>query len=154
MVGTDLLVLYSNTSADCSRDWSRAVGDLSALGDLARARNVRIGYEPLCYAPWIADDRMTWDLARQAGHDHVGIVLVSPHVFLPDLPPESIGDNPGEKIFHVEFADRPAAPIMLGEGNAEGAIEADQAIQTLRIFDRDGPNLRDEGEVDVSRWSG
>lgn len=51
MVGTDLLVLCCNMSADRSRDGSRAVGGLSALGNLARARNVRIGCEPLCDTP-------------------------------------------------------------------------------------------------------
>lgn len=115
MVGTDLLVLCSNTSADCSRDWSRAVSDLRALGDLARARNVRVGYEPLCYAPWIADYRVAWDLVRQADHDHVGLVLDSAHVFLLDLPAEPISDIPGDKIFLVEFADLPTANLPIRE---------------------------------------
>lgn len=115
MVGTDLLVLCSNTSADCSREWSRAVDDLRVLGELARARNVRIGYEPLCYAPWIADYRVAWDLVRQADHDHVGIVLDSAHVFLLDLPPEPISAIPGDKIFLVEFADLPDANLPIRE---------------------------------------
>jgi 4-hydroxyphenylpyruvate dioxygenase len=141
MVGTDLLVLCSNTSADCSRDWSRAVDDLRALGDLARARNIRIGYEPLCYAPWIADYRVAWDLVRQTDHDHVGLVLDSAHVFLLDLPPEPISDIAGDKIFLVEFADLPAANLPIrelvryyrlfpGEGTRPMAAFARHVLQT------------------------
>ena len=115
MVGTDLLVLCSNTSAECSREWSRAIDDLRALGDLARARNVRVGYEPLCYAPWIADYRVAWDLVRQADHDQIGLVLDSAHVFLLDLPPEPISSIPGDKIFLVEFADLPTANLPIRE---------------------------------------
>jgi len=115
MVGTDLLVLCSNTSADCSRDWSRAVDDLRALGELARARKVRVGYEPLCYAPWIADYRVAWDLVRQADHDHIGLVLDSAHLFLLELPPEPISNIPGEKIFLIEFADLPTANLPIRE---------------------------------------
>lgn len=115
LVGADLLVLCSNTSADCSRDWQRAIDDMRALGDLARSRNVRVGYEPLCYTPWIADYRMAWDLVRQVDHDQIGLVLDSAHVFLLDLPLEPIGAIPGDKLFLVEYADLPTTNLSIRE---------------------------------------
>jgi 4-hydroxyphenylpyruvate dioxygenase len=115
LVGADLLVLCCNTSADCSRDWTRAVEDLRLLGDLGRSRNVRIGYEPLCYSPWIGDYRMAWDLIRQVDHSHVGLVLDSAHVFLLNLPLEPISDIPGDKIFLAEYADLPTTNLSIRE---------------------------------------
>jgi 4-hydroxyphenylpyruvate dioxygenase len=141
LVGTDLLVLCSNTSAECSRDWSRAIEDLRLLGDLARSRNVRVGYEPLCYAPWIADYRLAWDLVRQVDHPNIGLVLDSAHVFLLDLPLAPIAAIPGDKLFLVEFADLPAANLTIrelvryyrlfpGEGTRPMAEFTRQVLQT------------------------
>jgi 4-hydroxyphenylpyruvate dioxygenase len=115
LVGADLLVLCCNTSMDCSRDWARAVGDLRLLGDLGRSRNVKIGYEPLCYSPWIGDYRMAWDLVRQVDHSHVGLVLDSAHVFLLNLPLEPISSIPGDKIFLAEYADLPTTNLPIRE---------------------------------------
>jgi len=140
-MATDLLVLCSNTSPACTRDWDRAVDDLRVLGDFARSGNVRIGYEPLCYAPWTADDRVAWDLVRTVDHSNVGLVLDSAHVFLLNLPVEPIGAIPGDKIFLMEFADLPTANLPIrelvrfyrlfpGEGTQPLAAFAQQVIRT------------------------
>jgi sugar phosphate isomerase/epimerase len=115
MVGTDLLVLASNTSAQSNRNWAQAVDDLRRLGDLARSRNVRIGYEALCYSPWIGDYRKAWELVREVDHSHVGLVLDSAHVFLLNLPLEPINEIPAERIFLVELADLPTTNLGIRE---------------------------------------
>jgi 4-hydroxyphenylpyruvate dioxygenase len=115
LVGADLLVLCCNTSTECSRDWARAVEDLRLLGDLGRSREVRIGYEPLCYSPWIGDYRMAWDLIREVDHSHVGLVLDSAHVFLLNLPLEPISEIPGDRIFLAEYADLPTTSLSIRE---------------------------------------
>ena len=108
-------MLCCNTSTKCSRDWARAVEDLRLLGDLGRSRDVRIGYEPLCYSPWIGDYRMAWDLIREVDHSHVGLVLDSAHVFLLNLPLEPISAIPGDRIFLAEYADLPTTSLSIRE---------------------------------------
>ncbi|MDA8049360.1 MAG: sugar phosphate isomerase/epimerase [Rhodospirillales bacterium] len=115
LFGADLLVLCSNTSPDATRDWHQAVDDLRRLGDLARRRNLRIGYEPLCYSSWIADYREGWRLVREVDHDRIGLVLDSAHIFLLDLPLEPISEIPGERIFLAEFADLPGTRLPIRE---------------------------------------
>ena len=115
MVGAELLVTACNTSTESSRNWPQAVADLRRLGDLGRARNIRIGYEALCYSPWIADYRRAWDLVREVDHGHVGLVLDSAHVFLLNLPLEPISDIPAERIFLVELADLPTTNLPIRE---------------------------------------
>ncbi len=61
------------------------------------------------------------------GHDHVGLVLDSAHVFLLDLPPDPISGIPGDKIFLVEFADLPTANLPIRE-----------LIRYYRLFPREG----------------
>jgi len=115
LVGAELMVTACNTRPDSSRDWKQAVEDLRRLGNLGRARNIRIGYEALCYGPWIADYRMAYDLVRAVDHSHVGLVLDSAHVFLLSLPLEPISAIPAEKIFLVELADLPGASLPIRE---------------------------------------
>jgi 4-hydroxyphenylpyruvate dioxygenase len=115
LVGAELLIAACNTSPQSSRDWKQAVEDLRRLGDLGRARNIRIGYEALCYSPWIADYRMAWDLVREVDHSHIGLVLDSAHVFLLNLPLEPISAIQAEKIFLVELADVPASNLPIRE---------------------------------------
>jgi 4-hydroxyphenylpyruvate dioxygenase len=115
MVGSDLLVLASNTTTQSSRNWSQAVDDLRRLGDLGKSRNVRIGYEALCYSPWIGDYRKAWELVRDVDHSHVGLVLDSAHVFLLDLPLEPIDEIPADRIFLVELADLPMTNLSIRE---------------------------------------
>ncbi len=115
LVGAELLVTACNTTAQSSRDWKQAVEDLRRLGDLGRARNIRIGYEALCYSPWIADYRRAWELVREVDHSHIGLVLDSAHVFLLDLPLEPINEIPPERIFLVELADLPTTNLPIRE---------------------------------------
>src|SRR5262249_54408676 len=52
LLGGDTLVLASNGSDALVRDWAAAVTALRRIGDLAKPRNVRIAFQPLCYTPW------------------------------------------------------------------------------------------------------
>jgi sugar phosphate isomerase/epimerase len=115
LLGADLLVLCSNTSPEATQDWRQAVEDLRRLGDLAASRNMRIGYEPLCYSPWIADYREGWRLVHEADHERIGLVLDSAHIFLLDLPLAPISEIPGNRIFLAEFADLPGTRLPIRE---------------------------------------
>jgi 4-hydroxyphenylpyruvate dioxygenase len=105
LVGCDLLVLCSNIGADVDRDWTQAVSDLQAIGELARSNGVRIAFEPICYGGWINTYVKGWELVRDADHSHVGLVLDAAHIFLPETPLEPIERIPGDKIFLVELSD-------------------------------------------------
>ena len=111
LIGCDMLVLCSNVGNDIDRDWTKAVADLQAIGELARASGVRIAFEPICYGSWINTYVKGWELVRDADHPQVGLVLDAAHIFLPETPLEPIERIPGDKIFLVELSDFPATSL-------------------------------------------
>ena len=115
LIGGDTLVLASNGSATIDRDWDAAVATLRTLGDLGKARKVRIAFEPLCYTSWFNDYRLAARLIRDVDHSHVGLVLDAAHIFLLDLPLDPIADIAGEKIFLVELNDLPDTGLNIRE---------------------------------------
>ena len=115
LLGGDTLVLASNGSDAVVRDWDGAVAALRQIGDLGKARNVRIAFEPLCYTPWINDYRIGWKLVRDADHSHVGLVLDTAHIFLLDSPLDDIAGIPGDRIFLVELNDLPDTGLNIRE---------------------------------------
>src|SRR5262249_44283725 len=115
LLGGDTLVLASNGSDAVMRDWDAAVAALRQIGDLGKARNVRIAFEPLCYTPWINDYRIGWKLVRDADHSHGGLVLDTAHIFLLDSPLDAIADIPGDRIFLVELNDLPDTGLSIRE---------------------------------------
>ena len=127
LVGCDLLVLCSNVSDEVERDWARAVADLQAIGELARASGVRIAFEPICYGHWINTYVKGWELVRDADHSHVGLVLDAAHVFLPETPLEPIERIAGDKIFLVELSDFPAT-----------ALDRRELLRNYRLFPGEG----------------
>lgn len=114
LIGGDTLAIGS-TGSPRERDWKAAVAVLRALGEVGKAKGVRIAYEPMCYSEWIADYREAWKLIRDVDHSHVGLVLDTAHIFLPNLPLDGIAAIPGDKIFLVELNDFPHTHLPLRE---------------------------------------
>jgi 4-hydroxyphenylpyruvate dioxygenase len=134
LVGGDTLVLGSTTSPTEGRDWGTAVAALRELGELGRSEGVRIAYEPMCYSEWINDYRTAWKLIRDVGHSHVGLVLDTAHVFLPDLPLDPIADIPGDKIFLVELNDFPQMSVPLREMLKNYRVFPGEGVHPVRQF--------------------
>ena len=134
LVGCDTLVLCSNVSDDVDQNWAQAVADVSALGELAKSRDVRIAFEPICYGRWINNYITGWELVRDVGHSHVGLVLDAAHIFLPETPLAPVEKIPKEKIFLVELSDFPGTTFDKRELLRNYRLFPGEGIRPLREF--------------------
>ena len=104
---TDLMLICSNTSNISLGGIDRAANDFYELGEIAKKRKVKIGYEALAWGKYINDHRDAWEIVRRASHDSVGIILDSFHTLSKNIDLNSISSIPAEKIFIVQLADAP-----------------------------------------------
>ncbi|KQT85117.1 sugar phosphate isomerase/epimerase and 4-hydroxyphenylpyruvate domain-containing protein [Aurantimonas sp. Leaf443] len=112
-LGTDLILVCSSVSPLALGGIDRAADDLAALGEIARAAGVRVGYEALAWGRFVSDHRDAWEIVRRADHAHVGIILDSFHTLARGLDPASIRAIPKDKIFIVQMADAPRLDLDL-----------------------------------------
>ena len=106
-LGTDLILLCSNCSPLAVADRPRLIDDLSALGERAGKRGMRVGYEALAWARHTFDHRDAWSLIRDVDHPSIGLILDSFHSLARGIPSASIGDIRLDKLFFVQIADAP-----------------------------------------------
>lgn len=106
-LGCDLVLICSSVSPDALGGIDRAAADFRALGDRAKARGLRVGYEALAWGRHINDHRDAWEIVRRADHPNVGLILDSFHTLARRIDPESIRAIPGDRIFFVQLADAP-----------------------------------------------
>ncbi|MGV6875028.1 bifunctional sugar phosphate isomerase/epimerase/4-hydroxyphenylpyruvate dioxygenase family protein [Pseudochelatococcus sp. B33] len=112
-LGTDLILVCSSVHPEAIGGIDRAAADFRALGDIAAARGIRVGYEALCWGRHVNDHRDAWEIVRRADHPHVGLILDSFHTLGRRVDPETIRRIPGDRIFFVQLADAPAVDMDL-----------------------------------------
>jgi 4-hydroxyphenylpyruvate dioxygenase len=134
MVGADLLMVSANKNADVIQDWGRAVEDFRMLGELGKARNIKIGFEALAISPWFNDYRKVWKLVQDVNHSHVGVALDATHTFLANVPLEPISDIPGDRIFLVEIADLPTTNLPIREVSRYHRIFPGEGVRPVAEF--------------------
>lgn len=136
-LGTDLVLICSSCHASSLWGIDRAAADFNALGDIAKDRGIRVGYEALAWGKHINDHRDAWEIVRRADHSNVGLILDSFHTLSRKIDPATIRSIPGDKIFFVQLADAPLIEMdllywsrhfrnMPGEGdlNVQGFMQA------------------------------
>nr|WP_314487340.1 3-dehydroshikimate dehydratase QuiC [uncultured Pseudomonas sp.] len=106
-LGTDLVLVCSNTQADALGDEGVLVDDLRLLAEHAGRRGLRIGYEGLAWGRHVNTYQQVWNVVRQADHPSLGVILDSFHTLSLKGDPSAIRDIPGDKIFFVQMADAP-----------------------------------------------
>lgn len=106
-LGTDLVLVCSNASADALGDEQILVDDLRLLAEHAGARGLRIGYEALAWGRHVNTYQQVWNIVRQADHPNLGVLLDSFHTLSLKGDPSAIAEIPGDKIFFVQMADAP-----------------------------------------------
>lgn len=106
-LGTDLVLVCSNTATDSVGDERILLDDLSLLAERAGARNLRIGYEALAWGRHVNTWQQVWNLVRQVDHPALGVLLDSFHTLSLKGDPSAIAQIPGDKIFFVQLADAP-----------------------------------------------
>jgi len=106
-LGTDLVLVCSNTAADSLGDEQILVDDLRQLAERAGKRGLRIGYEALAWGRHVNTYQQVWNIVRQADHAALGVLLDSFHTLSLKGDPAAIAEIPGDKIFFVQMADAP-----------------------------------------------
>ncbi|MBN9673515.1 bifunctional sugar phosphate isomerase/epimerase/4-hydroxyphenylpyruvate dioxygenase family protein [Roseibium aggregatum] len=106
-MGADLVLICSNVSPIALGGIDRAAEDLHELGEMAKDRGIRIGYEALAWGRFISDHRDAWEIVRRADHANVGLILDTFHTLSRKIEPDTIRAIPGDKIFFVQLADAP-----------------------------------------------
>ncbi len=106
-LGTDMLLVCSNTQAAALDDDARAAADLRAMAERAAARGLRVGFEALSWGRHIRLWRHAWRIVREADHPALGLILDSFHTLALRDDPAGISEVPGERIFFVQLADAP-----------------------------------------------
>ena len=106
-LGSDLLMVCSNTATDSLPGIAATAADLHALGDMAAARDLRLCFEALAWGAHLWDYRDAWTAVRQADHPNVGLVLDIFHIASRGLPLDAISTMPGDQVLLVEVNDAP-----------------------------------------------
>ncbi|WP_270935076.1 bifunctional sugar phosphate isomerase/epimerase/4-hydroxyphenylpyruvate dioxygenase family protein [Falsiroseomonas oryzae] len=107
-LGTDLLLVCSNTSAAALDDAARAASDLHEMADRAARRGLRVCYEALAWGRHVNRWAQAWDIVRRADHAALGLCLDSFHTLsLGDDLAGLAGTVPPEKLFFLQLADAP-----------------------------------------------
>jgi 4-hydroxyphenylpyruvate dioxygenase len=106
-LGTDLVLVCSNTHAAALDDDARAAADLAVMAERAGRRGLRVGYEALSWARHVRLWRHAWSIVQQAGHPALGLIVDSFHTLALNDDPSGLADIPGDRIFFMQLADAP-----------------------------------------------
>lgn len=114
-LGTDLMLLCSNTAADSQGDEHILLDDLRLLTERAAARRLRVSYEGLAWGRHVNTWQQVWKLVRQVNHPALGMMLDSFHTLALRGDPSAIAQIPADRIFFVQMADAPVVTLDLLE---------------------------------------
>jgi 4-hydroxyphenylpyruvate dioxygenase len=107
-LGTDLVLVCSNTAAAALPEPERAAADLREMAERAARRGLRLGYEALAWGRHVNRWRQAWTIVQAADHPSLGLILDSFHsLCLDDDLAGLAGTVPAEKLFFLQLADAP-----------------------------------------------
>ena len=106
-LGTDLLLVCSNTQAACLPEAERAAADLRAMAEAAAARGLRVGFEALAWGRHTSRWRQAWGIVQAADHPALGLILDSFHTLCLGDDLAGLDAVPAAKLFFLQLADAP-----------------------------------------------
>ncbi|MBK1657400.1 bifunctional sugar phosphate isomerase/epimerase/4-hydroxyphenylpyruvate dioxygenase family protein [Paracraurococcus ruber] len=106
-LGTDLILVCSNTQPATLPEAERAAADLREMAERAAKRGLRVGYEALAWGRQVSLWRQAWDIVRQADHPALGLILDSFHTLSRGDDLAGLEAVPAEKLFFLQLADAP-----------------------------------------------
>jgi 4-hydroxyphenylpyruvate dioxygenase len=112
-LGCDLLLVCSNVSPESLGGIDRAAADLAELGERAKARGLKVGFEALAWGRHINDYRDAWEVVRRADHPSIGLVLDTFHTLSRKTDLKAMRAIPRDRIFLVQVADAPQLDMDL-----------------------------------------
>ncbi|WP_407332884.1 bifunctional sugar phosphate isomerase/epimerase/4-hydroxyphenylpyruvate dioxygenase family protein [Enterovibrio sp. 27052020O] len=145
-LGTDLLMVCSNTSPHALGGIQRAADDFHELGERAAKRNMRIAYEALAWGKYVYDYRDSWEIVRRANHKNVGLCLDTFHIFSRQTELDTMLNIPGDRIFLVQVADAPSLSMDHLSWSrhyrcfpGQGDLPLDKFVTNMHATGYDGP---------------
>jgi 4-hydroxyphenylpyruvate dioxygenase len=145
-LGTDLLLVCSAVAPEYSGELNRIVEDFSRLGDMAAARNIRVGYEALAWGTHVRDVAQAWELVQKCNHPNVGIILDSFHTLLRQNDTDFIREIPGDRIFFLQIADAPLIKMDVQQLSrhhrtipGKGDLNIESVVRAVLSTGYDGP---------------
>lgn len=114
-IGARLLLVCANTKADSSGDRAVQVRDLRILADLAKSKDMRIGFEPLAWSHWISDYELASACVETVDHSHFGLVLDMFHFFYRNTPIKVLDRIPMDKLYLVQLSNAVRLPLPVME---------------------------------------
>jgi len=115
VLGTDLLVMTSTSTAKANPNTLRHKTDLYAAAELAQACQKRIGYEALAWGQSIYSYWQAWEFIEELNHPSLGLVIDSFHLFSRNDPLDHLYRIPAGQLFLVHLADAPNRDVFLGQ---------------------------------------
>jgi 4-hydroxyphenylpyruvate dioxygenase len=106
-LGTNLILLCSNTSSETDGCIKRNIDQLRRLADTAQRYQKQVGYEALSWGTYINRAQQAWHVVEQVNHSAFGLVLDSFHMFAIGESPQFIRNLPADRVFFVQIADAP-----------------------------------------------
>jgi 4-hydroxyphenylpyruvate dioxygenase len=106
-LGTDLVLVCSNTLPAAIDDDARAAADLAEMAARAATRGLRVGYEALAWGRHVNRWCHAWNIVQRANHAAFGLIVDSFHTLAVNDDPAGIADVPADKLFFVQLADAP-----------------------------------------------
>ncbi|MDO9706965.1 bifunctional sugar phosphate isomerase/epimerase/4-hydroxyphenylpyruvate dioxygenase family protein [Paracraurococcus lichenis] len=106
-LGTDLILVCSNTQPATLPEPERAAADLREMAERAAQRGLRVGYEALAWGKQVSLWRQAWDIVRLADHPALGLILDSFHSLSRGDDLAGLDRVPAEKLFFLQLADAP-----------------------------------------------
>lgn len=104
-LGIDTILVCSNVDTATVHDDAIIADQLHQAGELAARYGKRIAYEALAWGTYVNTFWHSWELARAAEHEAIGVCIDSFHILSRGDDPSRIAEIPGEKIFFVQLAD-------------------------------------------------
>ena len=106
-LGTDLVLVCSNTQSAAIDEDLRAAADLAEMAERAGRRGLRVGFEALSWGRHVNRWGHAWRIVQQAAHPALGLIVDSFHTLALGDDPSGIARVPAEKLFLVQMADAP-----------------------------------------------
>jgi 4-hydroxyphenylpyruvate dioxygenase len=117
-MGAPLMLVCSSVSPAALGGIDRAASDFHELGERAKKRGLKVGYEALAWGRHVFDHRDAWEVVRRADHPNIGLILDSFHSLSRRIPSDTIRSIPGVRYGSALL--EPAFPQYAWRGRSAG----------------------------------
>ena len=145
-LGTELVLVCSNTQPATLDDDARAAADLREMAERAATRGLRVGFEALSWGKQIRTWGHAWRIVQRADHAALGLIVDSFHTLALGDDPAGIAELPGERIFFCQLADAPKRDMDVLSWSrhfrnfpGQGDLDVDGFLRAVLASGYDGP---------------